>query len=365
VQERVSLSFSERNVTLAAGGQPVSVQITITNRSNIVDQFQVAVEGGAPDWYDVTPDQVALFPGESASVRLDLHPPRREDVIAGDYQLTVRATSRDNPSSRAAEAMQLTIRPSGGFQMQLLRARAAGRSGSFRLHLANLSDAPLALALSAHDAEAALIFFFPALTVELAPYDQRDVDFAVRPNRRPFKGEPVTYPFTVEASPSYADVALSASDTQRSTGEFIYQPRIRSWPWEGLPRFINLLVPLGAAAAALAAIFLVLNPPDSKKADASPPDIAATFAARDAAASATARAAALNPSPSVTPTATLTPTPTATPTGTVAPTATSAATATRTPTPNRTPTGTRTPVRPPIIGTLVAPPVQPINPSGP
>jgi hypothetical protein len=360
VQERVVLSVSERSIAMQAGAQPVSVQVTLTNRSQVVDQYDLQVEGGEPDWYDISPDRVSLFPGESATARLTLHPPRRESVIAATYPLTVRASSRDVAAAAGSAALQLTIRPSGGFQLQLLRARVTGRSGSFGLHVANLSDAPLVLSLSAHDPEAALTFYFPDLDLELRPYEERDFVFSVRPNRRPLKGEPVAYPFTVEATPRYPDVARAAAEAQRVSGEFVFQPRLRHWPWEGVPKLVALLMPLAAVGAAVMAVLVASGAVGGRAADPPPPDIAATLAARDQSASATAQAAAANATQSVTPT------PTATATLTATPTLTATATATATSRPTQTATATRTPApgtpRPPIGPTLVGPILQPRSP---
>src|SRR5688500_5511969 len=94
MHERVSLSLSTGRVSLSAGEAPSIVDVILTNRSQVVDQFDIAVSGGQPDWYEVTPVRVSLFPGESTTARLSLHPPRREDVLAGKYEIVVRAISR-------------------------------------------------------------------------------------------------------------------------------------------------------------------------------------------------------------------------------------------------------------------------------
>jgi hypothetical protein len=234
----------------------------------------------------------------------------------------------------------MTITPSGGFDLQLPKARDEGRSGRYRLHVSNLSDARLALALAPSDPETALTFYFPAINLDLAPYEERDIDFTLQPNRRPIKGDPRPYSFTVDATPQIADRARAARETRKAQGEFIFRPRFQRWPWQGLPALVNVVVPLAAAAAALSAVLVASGAVGGKDTPPTPeaPNIAATLEARDrtiaataaaanVAASATAAAATAIATQSVTPvpTATATSTPTAAATATTAPT--------RTPTP--------------------------------
>lgn len=360
MQERISLAVSPGNISLAAGGQPVTVNVRLTNRSQVVDQFQISVTGGQLDWFDVTPDRVSLFPGESSSVTINVRPPRRENVTAGQYNLAVRATSRDDETFAATANLSLTITPSGGFRFALVKARDVGRAGSYSLRAENLSDAPLTLHLAASDPEATLTFYLPQVILELPPYDHRDLNFTVRPKRQPFTGEPVSYTFTVEAEPQYADRARAAQDTQRSPGEFIFRPRIRRWPWASLPKLVNFAVPVAAVGAALVAVLVAASAgkDDNARNGGNPtPNFEATRAASDAAAaaSATANARAQTATPTLTPTPTQTgtPTPTATspPGATNTPAQTMTTTRTATPTITRTPTRTPTP-RPIIVGTV-------------
>jgi hypothetical protein len=342
MHERVSLSLSTGRVSLSAGEAPSIVDVILTNRSQVVDQFDIAVSGGQPDWYEVTPVRVSLFPGESTTARLSLHPPRQEDVLAGKYEIVVRAISRDTAEMASIAGLEMTIVPSGGFDLQLPKARDEGRSGKYRLHVSNLSDAPLALALEPSDPETALTFYFPAIRVDLAPYEERDIDFGLQPNRRPIKGDPRPYAFSIEATPQIADRARAAREARKAQGEFIYRPRFQRWPWQGLPALVNVVVPTIAAVAALSAVLVASGAVGGKDRPVTPepPNIAATLTARDQANAATAAAA--NASGSATAAAataiatqSVTPMPTATGTSTptVAPTATAPATSTPTPRP--------------------------------
>jgi hypothetical protein len=338
---------------MSAGATPQQITVSLTNRSNVVDQYVVSIEGGAADWYDVTPDRVSLFPGETGRVTINVHPPRRENVHSGDYPLTIRATSRDDASATTAAAFTLHINPSGGFQFQLVKARDTGRLGSYSLRVVNLSDAPLDVGLSAYDPESILVFYFPAASLYLQPYEQQDLYFSVKSRFQPTKGESISYPFTVEAEPQYDDPARSAADTQRGNGEFVYTPRFRRWPWESLPGMMGMLLPLTAAGAGVAALLFATGTiggkPDPTPTPVVTPSldpafILATAQAADSKTQTVVAATNIARTPTTTATATQTPTPTMTPTPTQTPTPRPTNTPTNTPQPTRTNTPTtRTP----------------------
>jgi hypothetical protein len=301
---------------------------------------------------------VSLFPGETGKVTVNLHPPRRENVHSGDYQLVIRATSRDDPSATAAAAMIMRITPSGGFQFQMLKARDVGQEGSFSLRAANLSDAPLLVNLAAYDPETALVFYFPAPSLYLQPYEQQDMFFNVTSSRRPMKGEAISYPFTVEAEPQFDDPSRSAQATQRAQGEFVYQPRFRKYPWENAPKLVMMLVALAGAGAALVALLTMAGLLFAKDPPPKEPGFADVLATRDEAAR---RATATQLSiVALTPTATATPTTTATPTQTTTPTLTPtpAPSATAAPTATVAPTRTNTPTRTPVPGSPTRTPTK-------
>jgi hypothetical protein len=291
-------------------------------------------------------------------VRLSLHPPRREDVLAGKYQIEVRAISRDSAALASIAGLEMTIVPSGGFDLQLLKARDEGRMGRYRLQVTNLSDAPLALALAPSDPETALTFYFAAVHLDMAPYEERAIDFSLQPNRRRLKGDPRPYPFTIEATPQIADRARAAREAKKAPGEFIYRPRFQRWPWQGLPALVNIVVPSIAAVAALSAVLVASGAVGGKDPPVTPepPNIAATLTARDQAAAATAAANSAAASATSAASATAAAgTATAIATQSVTPTPTGTPTPTATPAPTGTPT--RTPTPRPIIGIPIPSPV--------
>lgn len=361
MQQRVELGASQSQVSMSAGGAPVSVTLTLANRSQVVDQYDLTVEGGQADWYELSPARVSLFPGESTRVTLLVHPPRRENVLAGSYNLAVRAISRDDSSVAAVASIGLIITPSGGFRLEMVKARDVGRQGSFSARAVNLSDAPLSLNLGAHDPETALVFYFPAITIDLAPYEERLVAFTVRAKKQPFTGEQVSYQFTIVGEPQLADRARAAQDAQRGQGEFVFRPRLKRWPWASLPRLVSFAIPATGAVAALAAVLVASGAVGGDKngnGGNGGPDVEATIRARDAASSATALVAQLSRTPTPSQTPSVTPTPT------VTTTAVPSASPTITRTSTRTTLATRTPTRTPVIflppGTIG--PIQPIPP---
>jgi len=254
--ERIGLTLEPQAAAMMAGGDPVAITVTVQNLSGVVDQFDIALLGVPPDWYELEPLVVSAFPGESAQATLRLKPPRREDVTAGDYPVTLTVTSRDQPTESSSATLTLVVRPSGGFELVLTKSKAVGRSGSFRAHLTNLSDGSVELLLRLSDPAAALVLRPREQNVTLAPYRERDVTFSARPKKRPLVGEGEIYPLTIEAIPKLPDPREAAGLTQVGQGEFVFKPWLRRWPWAPLPGWARLA--LMAAVPALAGLVLLL-----------------------------------------------------------------------------------------------------------
>lgn len=255
MSERIGVSCDPDAAAVVAGGAPVAVIVTVRNLSNVVDRFDLAVVGVPSDWHDLEPAIVSAFPGESARATLLLKPPRREDVVAGDYPITLTVTSRDDPAESSSATLTLSISPSGGFEFVLTKSKVVGRSGALRAHLTNLSDGAITLALRASEPAGALVFDPPSQALTLEPYRERHVTFSVRPKNQPLVGEEQSYRLTVEATPELPDPQEAARLTQQEQGEFVYEPFLRRWPWAALPEWAKLA--LMAAMPLLAALALL------------------------------------------------------------------------------------------------------------
>jgi len=258
MSDRVALQLEPQAPSVMAGGQSLPVTVTVRNTSDVVDTYDLRLEGIPDGWFTLSEPSVSLFPGERQQVVVTFHPPRREDVVAGDYPVVFTATSQDNPAEVTSETLSLTIRPSGSFDLRLERPSAAGRKGQYRLSIASLSDGALTLALRASDAAAALRIDLSQERVALEPYRERGIPFVVKPKKGRLVGEPERHAFVVEATPEMEDHDEALRQTQQVQGEFVHKPLLRQWPWAPLPAWAKIalltLLPLGLLAATLLAL---------------------------------------------------------------------------------------------------------------
>jgi hypothetical protein len=227
MQDRARIRLDPTRVSLLAGADPpATVEVEVTNTSELVDQFDVSILGAPADWYDVKPDRLSLFPKEAGKARVFLHPPRRHDVHAGSFELTVSIRSRDLDAVAATGRISLQIEPSGGFEAQLVKAEDRSDSGSFVLRIANLSDGAITLEVAASDAAQRLAFELPFAVTSLQPYQDIDsIAFSARPRAGidpPPAGAAID--FKVEVTPQFSDPARAAAARVTLAGRFTYEP---------------------------------------------------------------------------------------------------------------------------------------------
>ena len=93
---RMSLQVNKDSFTLSPGDE-AQVQVTLTNEADIVDSFSLSVVGLDSAWYTFpSPGPAKLFPEQSSEVELRLHPPKEGGALAGEYPLSIVATSQEN-----------------------------------------------------------------------------------------------------------------------------------------------------------------------------------------------------------------------------------------------------------------------------
>ena len=154
---------------------------------------------------------------------MNLHPPRRENVHSGDYQLVLRATSRDDPSATAAAAMILRITPDRWLPVPAAQGarRRAGWAPSACAPPTSRTHRWL-VNLAAYDPETALIFYFPAPSLYLQPYEQQDMFFSVTSQRRRLKGESISVPLHGRGRAHVRRPGAIRVRYTRASGEFVY-----------------------------------------------------------------------------------------------------------------------------------------------
>ena len=143
-----------------APGEAVTVLATVRNQGEIVDTYDVRVEGLPDAWWTITTPTVFLNPwGTSGDyeqeLQVRLHPPRTSESVAGLWAVTVVVRSRSLAEDVAAVPALLTVQPFTHTVMGVGPERRHGRRhGRFEVAVANHGNAPAETFVIARDTEA-------------------------------------------------------------------------------------------------------------------------------------------------------------------------------------------------------------------
>ena len=186
---RVSFALSlATDVVEAEAGATTPVGLTVVNRGDATDRFEVDFEGIDPEWGFVP---VPVFPvegGESRSEKLFLKPPRLPESVAGSYPFVVRVRSLESGETRTAQAL-LHLLPFHQVTMEIAPKKGVvsptTKRNDFRLTLVNLGNSEHTMQLSAQDPEERCAYEFDQAQVTLAPGQGKEVEVVANPKQTP------------------------------------------------------------------------------------------------------------------------------------------------------------------------------------
>ncbi len=264
-------------------GEHTSVDIVVRNTGTVVDSFAVEPLGPAAEWTVAEPDLVRLLPGEEALVALHFNPPRHFATPAGPLHWAVRARSSEDPEGSVVDEGTLEVASFVDVQAELSprTSRARGRrAGKHQLAIDNLSNRPVNVRLAAVDEAEKLGFSFPTPEVLLEPGAAQVVPLKARANKRFWRGQPVTHPFTVLIDPE-------GGESLNADGALLQETVVPGWLLKALILAAILLAALGVLWAT------VLKPTIEDIAQAQAAETAQDVAAKEAASAAGAAVAPL------------------------------------------------------------------------
>ncbi|MDT0491672.1 hydrolytic protein [Streptomyces sp. NPDC012600] len=201
-------------VTVSPGGTATTT-LTVRNDSDIVEAYTLEVVGDCAAWSTVEPARVSLYPGTSETVTLTFAPPRSHEVRAGETPLAVRVLPAEHPESVVVPESTVTVEPFHELRTELEPRRRRGwRGARFRTAVQNKGNTPVDVALTGKQAGEELRLGFTPDRRRLEPGESAEVRLKVRAGRLIWFGEPVTWPFEVEAT----ETAPAATDTATESG---------------------------------------------------------------------------------------------------------------------------------------------------
>lgn len=206
-----------------APGSYTSVELTVYNTSQDVQQYVVAVGGLPEGWARVNRPIVEIDPEESTLVLINIKPLRRSDSKPGIYYALVGVHPREHPDTLLEAEMKVTILPFSGFGMALSPKRISTGEKA-RLHLHNQGSAPLPIYISGTSPDNGLDVLPVPSQLVLGPGQRTQAEIEVKPRRSRLFGQVQEHSF---------DVRVHSQDDAHflvpSRGRLIDKPPLPTW----------------------------------------------------------------------------------------------------------------------------------------
>ncbi|MCA9915840.1 MAG: FHA domain-containing protein, partial [Anaerolineae bacterium] len=181
---RISLDATRLDVWPASNS--CTSELAITNLSDETRRFTVQAAGIPGEWLRIARPEVELEPEETAYVLLSIKPPRRPNVAANEYTLTVEVTPNNAPEQALQTSLQVVVHTYSGFGIGIAPQVDVDDPISVFLH--NQGSALLSIGLKAKSQDDALVFDLPARPVSLQPGQRLRVDIGIQAKNAPFIG---------------------------------------------------------------------------------------------------------------------------------------------------------------------------------
>lgn len=88
-------------------GESDTLTVSVGNNGILTDQFRLSIDGLQQEWYNLAPDEITLYPGESGKISIMLHPPA--DAKSGTYPFSVTVRGSIDATSTYTINASLTI----------------------------------------------------------------------------------------------------------------------------------------------------------------------------------------------------------------------------------------------------------------
>ena len=212
--------------TFRFGPGEVSSQATLTvqNASNLIEHYEVRVEGIPHEWFTLATPEIRLDPGAIQQVHLRLTPRPGRGFPAGDYPFRVRVAPLRFPDSFSEVGGTIVIIGVPAFDARLVPLQAQGRKEKFKLTLANTGTVPLSPWMEGSDPNGMCKFKIPP-PPNLDPGDEAVVPIWVGARRNGLIGQPETLDFRIRVTPAGGESTSAKSFDARFGHQPFLSPR--------------------------------------------------------------------------------------------------------------------------------------------
>ncbi|MFJ9620384.1 hydrolytic protein [Streptomyces sp. NPDC101181] len=200
-------------------GATATTTLTVRNDGDIVEAYTLEVVGDCAAWTTVEPARVSLYPGTSETVALTFAPPRSHEVRAGETPLAVRVLPAERPESVVVPEGTVSVEPFHELRTELEPRRRRGWLGArFRTAVRNKGNVPVEVSLAGRQDGEDLRLAFTPDTKRLEPGESAEMALKVRARKLIWFGEPVTWPFAVEATETAGTSGAVGAGTATGSG---------------------------------------------------------------------------------------------------------------------------------------------------
>ncbi|MBM3935055.1 MAG: hypothetical protein FJ319_12280 [SAR202 cluster bacterium] len=143
MSDQIEIELS-KDVIKTHPGDTVVETFVIANRSEVNDQFIVAVEGLDSSWYELETSSAKIYPMDRLKCRLTLNPPKDSTALAETHSFSVKVAAKNDPRIETSVPMTLVLRPFYNFELKLDPPVFGGPTGNYDLliHNAGNDDVP-------------------------------------------------------------------------------------------------------------------------------------------------------------------------------------------------------------------------------
>ena len=116
------LIWTSETLTDVSPGQAVRIKVNVRNVGTLVETYDLSVLGPARTWISVAPAEISLFPGDEGTAVVTIKPPRTPNMLAGRYEVAIKATSQVLWIERAVAEFSVTVAPYHQFKAVIARS---------------------------------------------------------------------------------------------------------------------------------------------------------------------------------------------------------------------------------------------------
>jgi hypothetical protein len=248
--------------TITPGGE-VRCTVRVRNGGEIVESYRFQVVGDPGQFATIEPPTISLYPAAEGTATVVFRVPRGSRMIATDLPFAVRVLPTERPQFATAAEGVLRVLPFRELSGEILPRTSRGyRTAKHEVAIDNKGNTPVTVALTAADQDQALDMKVTPPNIMVPPGQAIFASVRVRHRRLLWRGQPVTRPFRVTASPLAAPPgpggppmgAAAVTPPMTYDASTVQRPIISS-------ATAKKLVAALAALAVLAAVwFLLLKP---------------------------------------------------------------------------------------------------------